>query len=169
VDEKQTLATAYSAAELDASSARMPNAVAARKSDTNLQLRALYPNRLAEARFLTISPFPSTDTSPSMTNKPRHHVQSIDDSYSIYGVDAIWHNQYRGPNSDFVGMRKQFDCDINQLLLQVSKHIESGLYTVITMSASPHSLTVVCGCERMEKDMPDDMWDDPSFMEGDEQ
>ena len=60
-------------------------------------------------------------------------------------------------------MRKHFDGNINQLLLQVAKHIEIGLYSVITMSASPHSLTVICGCEMMQKDMPGDMWDDPSF------
>ena len=111
------------------------------------------------ANYFTTS---STATSPSLVEKARYHVQSIDDTYKVYGVDAIWHNQYRGPDSDFIGMRKQFDCDINQLLLQVAKHVEIGLYHVITMSASPHSLTVVCGCEKMQEDMPGDMWDDPS-------
>ena len=112
----------------------------------------------------TISSAAATASSSSPTDKPRYHVQSIDDSYQIYGVDAIWHNQYRRPDSDFIGMRKQFDSDINQLLLRVAKHIEMGLYSVITMRVSPHSLTVVCGCERMQKDMPGDMWDDPAFV-----
>ena len=97
-----------------------------------------------------------------MAEKTRYHVQSIDRSYSVYGVDAIWHNQYIGPDSDFKGMRKQFQCDVNQLLLQVAKHVELGLYFIITMSASPHSMTVVCGCQRKMEDMPNDMWDDPA-------
>ncbi|PVH79278.1 hypothetical protein DL98DRAFT_655527 [Cadophora sp. DSE1049] len=82
------------------------------------------------------------------TSKPRYRVHSVDDSYEVYGVDAIWHNQYVGPETDFIGMRKQFECDINAMILRVAKHVSDGLYEVISMNASAHSLTVVCGCTK---------------------
>lgn len=61
----------------------------------------------------------------------------------------------------------QYDCDINALLLKVAKHVEAGLYFIISMNASPHFLTVVCGCQKMEKDFPEDMWRDPAFVDED--
>lgn len=102
-------------------------------------------------------------TVSSDASKPRYHVKSVTDSYEIFGVDAIWHNQYIGPQSDFVGMRKQYDCDINAMILLVARHVSQGLYQVISMNATPHSLTVICGCERMRADMPQDMFADPSM------
>ncbi|KAK0099262.1 hypothetical protein ONS95_006368 [Cadophora gregata] len=81
----------------------------------------------------------------------------------VYGVDAIWHNQYVGPETDFIGIRKQFECDINDMILLVAKHVADGLYEVISMNASAHSLTVVCGCTKMRRDLPPDMFAEPSM------
>ncbi|KAG4444145.1 hypothetical protein IFR05_000374 [Cadophora sp. M221] len=97
------------------------------------------------------------------TSKPRYRVQSVDDSYEVFGVDAIWHNQYVGPETNFIGIRKQFECDINAMILMVAKHVSDGLYEVISMNASAHSLTVICGCTKMRADLPPDMFADPSM------
>lgn len=70
---------------------------------------------------------------------------------------------YAGPKSDFITTRKQYQCDINVMILLVAKHVEQGLYTVISMNATPHMLALICVCERMEADLPDGMWDDPAI------
>jgi hypothetical protein len=98
--------------------------------------------------------------SPAST--PKYHVQSLDESYEVFGVDAIWHNQYLGPNSDFEGFRKQYDCDINRLILKVVEHVRTGVYTIISINATPHMLTVICACEKRQAEFPGDVWDEPS-------
>ena len=100
-------------------------------------------------------------TEDPSTSKPRYRVQSLDDSYEVYGVDAIWYNQYAGPESDFICIRGQFDCDINALVMKVSGHVADGHYTVISMNATLHMLTVFCVCLKMQADLPEDMWHDP--------
>lgn len=60
-------------------------------------------------------------------------------------------------------MRKQFGYDINAMILLVAKHLSDGLYEVISMNASPRSLTVVCGSTKMRRDLPPDMFADPSM------
>ena len=76
-------------------------------------------------------------------------------------MDAIWHNQYRGPDSDFELLRGQYDCDINAMILMVAKHVEQGLYHIISMNATPHMLVVICGCEKRRDQMPADMFEEP--------
>ena len=111
------------------------------------------------------APSPNSTTSFSATTqKPRYHVQSIDDSYTIYGVDAIWHNMYCGNDSDFITFRKPYDCTIDQMLLLVARQVEVGLYSIISMSASVHQMTVVCACEKMQNELfRSGTWDDPAF------
>lgn len=93
---------------------------------------------------------------------PQYHVQSLDESYEVIGVDAIWYNQYAGPESDFIAFRKQYYCDINSMVLKVAEHIRNGVYTVISMNATLHMLTVICVCEKNQSDFPGDVWDEPS-------
>ena len=104
----------------------------------------------------------------SIPSAPRYHVQPPSDEYSVYGVDAIWHNQYKGPNSDFGIMRTSYECDINALILMVARHVEQGHYSIISMNATPHMLVVVCGMEKKWAELPDDMFADPSLEGGDE-
>ena len=93
---------------------------------------------------------------------PKYHVQSLDESYEVFGVDAIWHNQYAGPKTDFIAFRKQYNCDINAMILKVAEHIRKGVYTVISINGTPHMLTVICACERFQADFPGEVWDEPS-------
>jgi len=48
------------------------------------------------------------------------------------------------------------------MILKVARHVAQGVYTVISMNATPHMLTVICACESMQADFPEDMWDEPS-------
>ncbi|KAK5070325.1 hypothetical protein LTR70_010682 [Exophiala xenobiotica] len=105
---------------------------------------------------------PKDADAPPPPSKPKYHVQSIDESYSIFGVDAIWQNQYAVPETDFIAFRKRYHCDIGAMILLVAGHVAQGLYGVISLNATPHMLVVVCGCERMRADLPAGMWDDPS-------
>lgn len=82
----------------------------------------------------------------------KYHVQSPDESYEVFGVDAIWHNQYLGPETDFEGIRKRYHADINAMILEVTEHVRKGVYTVISMNATPHMLTVICACQKLEAD-----------------
>lgn len=100
------------------------------------------------------------DTLPVATAN-RYHVQSLDESYEVFGVDAIWHNQYAGPESDFLGFRKQYDCDINLMIQKIAKHVAQGIYTIVSMNATPHMLTIICICQKLQVDFPADMWDEP--------
>jgi hypothetical protein len=84
----------------------------------------------------------------------------MDDDYEIRGVDAIWHNQYRGPDSDFGGIRGNYDRDIDFMLQLVATHVAQGLYTIVSVNATKHSLVVICNCLKMRKNMPSDMFDE---------
>lgn len=79
---------------------------------------------------------------------------SIEDGvHTIHGVDCIWHNMYA--ESTFTTFRwiSPYD-DIDAMLIKVARNVEQGLYSIISMSASKHSLTVVCACEKNWKDLP---------------
>ena len=69
--------------------------------------------------------------------------------FEIHGVDVIWHNVYAGEKSDFSTFRQQRDEDINSLLQMVGRHLVRGLYSIVSLNASKHSLTITCICERM--------------------
>lgn len=99
-----------------------------------------------------------------LASKAKYHVQSIDETYEIYGVDAIWHNMYVGPETDFITFRMQYESNIDAMILMVARHVAQGLYSVISMNATPHMLTVICGCERMQADLglSGDLWADPA-------
>ena len=90
----------------------------------------------------------------STSSTAKYHVQSIDKSYQVYGIDAIWPN--------FLGMRKQYDSNIHALLLKVADHVARGLNNIISVNATPHMLMVICACERKQDEFPEDMWDEPS-------
>lgn len=66
-------------------------------------------------------------------------------------------------SSDFITFRKQYDCDINAMISMVARHVEQGLYFIISMNATPHMLTVICGCEKTQADLDlsGHMWADP--------
>ncbi|KAK4071444.1 uncharacterized protein Triagg1_6105 [Trichoderma aggressivum f. europaeum] len=79
---------------------------------------------------------------------------SIEDGvHTIHGVDCIWHNMYS--ESTFTSFRWiPAHENIDSMLLKVARNVEQGLYSIISLSASKHSLTVVCACEKNWEDLP---------------
>lgn len=55
--------------------------------------------------------------------------------------------------SDFISTRTWCAKDVNWVLLQVARHVEQGLYRIISISASKHSFVVVCASEKQCKDL----------------
>ena len=51
------------------------------------------------------------------------------------------------------------------MILKVAEHVRDGVYTVVSMNATPHMLVVVCILEKLMADLPENMWDDPSDLE----
>ncbi|KAL7913889.1 hypothetical protein GGI35DRAFT_438883 [Trichoderma velutinum] len=82
-------------------------------------------------------------------------VIDIEDGvHIIRGVDCIWHNMYA--ESTFTTFRwiPAYE-DIDSMLIKVARNVEQGLYSIISLSASKHSLTVVCACEKNWEDLPE--------------
>jgi len=69
------------------------------------------------------------------------------------GIDCIWHNMY--VHSDFITFRKQSSLSVDRVLLEVAKHVEDGLYSIISISASKHSFVVVCGTKKTMAELGD--------------
>lgn len=85
--------------------------------------------------------------------------------FEIYGVDVIWHNVYAGDDSDWSTMRKAYESEIDQMIQMVGKHVAQGLYSIISLNATKHSLTVNCACEKMKSEVLDAMFSEPNEQE----
>lgn len=60
-----------------------------------------------------------------------------------------------------MGFRKPFDCDINDMIANVTEHVEEGVYMDVSMNATAHMLVVVCACERLQAEFPENIWHEP--------
>lgn len=81
--------------------------------------------------------------------------------FDIYGVDVIWNNVYAGPKSDWSTIRKQYESNIDQMVQLVGQHLAKGLYSLISMNATKHSLTVLCTCEKMNDEVLGELFREP--------
>ena len=52
----------------------------------------------------------------------------------------------------------QYDFPIEDLIQLVGRHMKQQLYTVVSMTATEHTLVVVCRCKKMMADMPKNMF-----------
>lgn len=81
-------------------------------------------------------------------------VEIYDGVHDVRGVDCIWHNM--NANSTFTTFRWiPGDVDIDTMLVRVARHVQQGLYSIVSLNASKHALTVVCICERDREEFPD--------------
>lgn len=88
-----------------------------------------------------------------LESKSQPVIDIYDGVHTIRGVDCIWHNMYA--ESTFTTFRWiPTDEDIDSMLIKVARNVEQGLYSIISLSASKHSLTVVCACEKNWEDLP---------------
>ena len=81
-------------------------------------------------------------------------VDITDPSVDAYGMDCIWHNMY-AESTGFTTFRKWFRLDVNEMLMRVAKHVEMGVYQIISVNASTHSLVVVCISDKTIHEFPE--------------
>jgi hypothetical protein len=86
-------------------------------------------------------------------------VQLGDLGTTTVGLDCIWHNMYTGTNVTTV--RKLSTASVDQMLIRVARHVEDGLYTIISLNMSKHSFVAVCAFNKNWEDMPDGWFADP--------
>ena len=80
-------------------------------------------------------------------------IEINDGVHNVRGVDCIWHNMYA--DSTFTTFRWiPGDVDIDTMIVRVARHVKQGIYSIISLNASKHSLTVVCVCEKNWEDLP---------------
>lgn len=69
----------------------------------------------------------------------------------VYKVDVIIINI--NPGSDFIMVRSGTNGSVHEAIVQVTKHIERGLYRVISMQASEYSCVVVMSTLQTRDDL----------------
>ena len=57
-------------------------------------------------------------------------------------IDVIWHNMTA--TSNFKTMRASHQTTLDKLFVQIAKHVEEGLYRLISVSASAYSFVIIC-------------------------
>lgn len=57
-------------------------------------------------------------------------------------VDVIWHNL--NSSSDFAGSRASFAASVDQVYLEIAKHVEAGLYYIVSISVSAYAFHIIC-------------------------
>lgn len=83
-----------------------------------------------------------------------NRIDLSDPSVEAFGIDCIWHNMNAEPTS-FITFRKWFVLDINEMLIKVAGHVEMGLYQIISVNATKHSLVVVCVSNKKLEEFPE--------------
>jgi hypothetical protein len=82
---------------------------------------------------------PQSETPTPRKEDERKFVN--DDPY----MDIIYHNMHAG--SDFITVRSGSEDPVEDVLLEVAKHVKEGCYKIVSISASKHSFVVVCSTE----------------------
>jgi hypothetical protein len=72
-------------------------------------------------------------------------------TWDIPKVDVIYLNINTG--SDFRTLRTGTDKTVHEAIVQVSKHIQRGLYELVSLNASKHSCVVVISTEKARSDL----------------
>ena len=63
----------------------------------------------------------------------------------VPNVDVIYHNMHAG--SDFKTIRGGSEGPVEDILLEVARHVKEGCYKIVSISSSKHSFVVVCSTE----------------------
>lgn len=61
-------------------------------------------------------------------------------------------------DAGFITFRNWFKDDLDAMFLRVAKHVELGMYKLVSVSASKHSFVVVCISDKQIVDFPDGSW-----------
>jgi hypothetical protein len=69
-----------------------------------------------------------------------------------FDITIIWHNLYAGPDSDFFAFRRESRGPIERILVGFAKALETGLFEVVSASASKNLFCVTVICEKNKDD-----------------
>jgi hypothetical protein len=62
-------------------------------------------------------------------------------------VDCIWHNMM---SSDFRGCRSSLAASVDDIVVEIAKHVRDGVYSIVSISASAYSFAVICTTEKTQ-------------------
>jgi len=65
-------------------------------------------------------------------------------------VDIIWHNMYAG--SDFITFRQCFLSNVNEVFVEIARHVQDKFYKIISVNASAYSVAVIVATEKTQAD-----------------
>lgn len=85
----------------------------------------------------------------------KHSISDL--KYLVTGMDGIWHNIYEDPEKGFAWtmFRKWFEDEPDDMLARINRHVDQGLYSVVSLSISKHSVAVVCKSMKPLEDWPE--------------
>jgi hypothetical protein len=72
----------------------------------------------------------------------------LDAKHDDFDVTIIWHNLYRGPDSNFVCFRRESQGPIERIMVDFAKALETGLFKVVSVNASSNLFCVTVICEK---------------------
>ncbi|TQV90830.1 hypothetical protein V2A60_002510 [Cordyceps javanica] len=90
-----------------------------------------------------------SDVTPTSTVEglPPGDIRLPDGSYQVvYNVDVIYTNMSAA--SDFRILRTGTNGHVEKALLQVAKHLERGLYKIVSLNASKHAMHVIISTDK---------------------
>jgi hypothetical protein len=69
-------------------------------------------------------------------------------------LDVIWHNIYRGEDSDFITFRRRTHGPIERLLVRFAQVVDSGiLEQVLSVNASKYMFCITVVCRRTQEEI----------------
>lgn len=72
------------------------------------------------------------------------------------GMDGIWHNLTE--DQAWVTFRKWLQDSPDEMMNRVARHVGQGLYSIVSLSLSKHSVAVVCVSSKPLGEWPEDAW-----------
>jgi hypothetical protein len=82
-----------------------------------------------------------------------------DPTVQAVGMDCIWQNMDTSNADSFTTLRKWIDDDVDAVVMRIAGHVQNGLYRLVALQVSRHSLVVVCLCDKSLEEFPADALD----------
>jgi hypothetical protein len=82
-----------------------------------------------------------------------------DPTVQAVGMDCIWQNMDTSNADSFTTLRKWIDDDVDAVVVRIARHVQNGLYRLVALQVSRHSLVVVCLCDKSLEEFPADALD----------
>src|SRR5277367_927547 len=66
-------------------------------------------------------------------------------------VDCIWHNQTA--SSTFRSSRCSFNASVDDVFLEIAKHVRDGVYNIVSICASAYSFAIICKTDKTQEEI----------------